>query len=112
MQDRLNTIFENQRLLQSCMGNPMGAGQEGVYHNIMGIINETQEVLDEINWKRWKKDFPAYKKVDMDKLLVELTDILQFWVNACQAMGFSDDDVFAALTGKWEINHDRIKENY
>lgn len=112
MEDRLAIIFENQAYLQERMGNPMGTGEEAVYHNIMGIISETQEVLAEINWKRWKEDYPNYKEVDRDKLLIELTDILQFWVNACQVMGFDASDVFAALAGKWRVNHARISEKY
>lgn len=112
MEDRLETIFKNQQHLQERMGNPMGTGEDGVYHNMMALINETSEVMNEINWKRWKKDFPEYKQVDMEKLLVELCDILQFWVNACHCMGFDDDDVFRALVGKWTENHQRVTEGY
>ena len=107
MQDRLREIFQNQNALQERMGQPMGEGEEAVRENMLALISEVAEVLGEINWKRWKTE---KKEIDMDKLLVELTDILQFWTNAVQAMGFDSEDVIMALRGKWAINHDRIDD--
>jgi len=102
-------ILKKQADLQSDMGFPMGYGDEAVKNCCLSIVSEVGEVLQEINWKPWRK-----KKVKVNnwRVLRELNDILQFWANAVTAMGYSHDDVKKALEEKWEINSRRAKAGY
>ncbi len=88
---------------------PLGSGEEGIFNNLFPMIDEITEVARELNWKKWKR---TKKPVDRQKLLTELTDIIQFWGNAVLAGGFSAEEVRDALRAKWEVNRQRIKEKY
>ena len=96
-----------QAKLQALTGHPMGYGEAAVKENILAMINELMEVLDEVNWKPWKT---KVKVIDRDLLLMEMTDVLQFWANMVNAMGFTAQDVKLALTAKWQVNLDRVDE--
>lgn len=99
-------VLTVQLNLQVAMGEPMGTGETGVKENVLAAIVELTEVLNEVNWKPWKRN--NLKKVDRDALLTEMTDVLQFWANAVNAMEFTADDVALALSEKWSENHRRI----
>jgi len=107
--DNLDKIFAKQYELQRLMEFPMGEGQKGTKESILAIIVECTEVLDEINWKPWRK---TRKTVDHDKLRTEITDILQFWVNCCFACGITPKDVMESLEAKWKINYERVDKGY
>ena len=109
MSDRKMTIADVltvQLNLQVAMGEPMGTGEAGVKENVLAAIVELAEVLNEVNWKAWKRN--SLKEVDRDALLTEMTDVLQFWANMVNAMGFTADEVALALSTKWSENHRRI----
>lgn len=101
----INEILKTQEKLNVAMGNPMGMGQKGVKENVLAAIVELVEVLDEINWKSWKLEA---KPVDRQKLLTEMTDVLQFWANMINCAGFTAEDVAESLSKKWVENHQRI----
>ena len=105
----MNKIFREQQRLQDVMNNPMGKGEEAIKNNIFAMAVEGVEVLDEINWKPWKKQ---RKRVDPQKVHEELVDCLQFLVNAMIASGMSANDVNWIIERKWEINHRRVKDGY
>lgn len=102
----LGELLANQAKLQQAMGHPTGEGEAGCKENILHIMVEAVEALREINFKPWKKGAPI--QVDRAKLATELTDILQFWANAANAMGLTGEDLSQALRAKWIINYDRI----
>ena len=102
-------IFEKQLELQTAMGYPLGQGEAGFKEAILALIVEATEALGEVNWKPWKQ---TRKEVDHHKLATEMTDILQFWVNAALIMNLTPDDLMQALTFKWEVNKKRIEEGY
>lgn len=119
MKEEIKSIQENpqaltfadvlwvQTKLQVLTGHPMGHGELAVKENVLAMVNELMEVLAEVNWKPWKA---RLKPVNRDRLLMEMTDALQFWANMVNAMGFTADDVKLALTAKWSVNLDRIDE--
>jgi len=101
----LNELFAVQETLQDRMGWPTYLGEAGLKENLLHVIVETTEALAEINFKPWKA---TKKEVDRQALATELTDILQFWANACLAMGFTPGEISQALRSKWEVNRARI----
>lgn len=104
----INEILKTQEKLNVAMGNPMGMGQKGVKENVLAAIVELVEVLDEINWKSWKL---VDKEVNRQDLLTEMIDVLQFWANMVNCMGFTADDVAEALSKKWSENVRRVQAN-
>ncbi len=107
----LQNIFEAQQSLQLALGQPMDGGSgnidKGVKENMLALIVEATEVLNEVNWKPWK---PELKVIDRDKLLEELVDVLQFWVNAVQCAGFNSVDVQRKYYDKLAVCYGRIKQ--
>lgn len=103
----LSELFETQRILHARMGDCTGVGEAGVKENLLHVIVEAVEAMQEINFKPWKAKRIA---VDRVALATELTDILQFWVNAALAMDLTADDLTAALRAKWDVNQQRIDD--
>jgi len=103
----LNELLTTQFELQKRMGNPTGAGEEGVKENLLHVIVETTEAMQEINFKPWKT-----KKIEVNRaaLATEMTDILQFWANAALAYGLTPMELTDALRKKWEVNNGRIAD--
>lgn len=101
----LQELFDTQYQLQSRMGFPTGHGEAGLKENLLHASVEIVEALQEINFKPWKT---KKKEVDREKLMTELTDILQFWANAGIAMGFTPVELTNALRAKWKVNHQRV----
>lgn len=95
-----------QDLLNDSMGYPSGVGEKGVKENMLALIVEATEVLDEINWKPWKKN---KKEVNREKFITEMTDILQFWSNAATVMNVSIEEISNSLRNKWLVNIKRIE---
>lgn len=101
----LTELLSTQKELQARMGEPTGVGEAGVKESLLHVIVESTEAMSEINFKPWKaKKF----EVDLDKLATELTDILQFWANAANAIGITPEQLTEALRAKWGVNHQRI----
>lgn len=101
-------LLEIQKALQRLMGDPTGFGEPSVKENVLAMHAELSEVLAEINWKPWKRH--NQKLVNRDTLLMELTDVLQFWGNAVNAMGFTAEEVKLSLLAKWLVNVERIND--
>lgn len=104
----LETIFNTQSNLQALMDWPGGIGQAGTKEMLLGAMVECTEALDEINWKPWKAHIP--KDYDKEKFTTELTDIIQFVINAALCMNLTAEDLTIALQVKWVENYARIKE--
>lgn len=111
MTDRKITIADvlaAQHELQVAMGHPTGRGYMSVKENVLAAIVELTEVLDEVPWKPWKKFDPMQgDQIDREALLTEMCDVLQFWANMVNAMGFTAENVAVALSAKWSENYRR-----
>lgn len=73
------------------------------------LQQETAELMDCTNWKWWRSRTDLY---DPQNALVELVDILHFWISACQVLGLDLEDVFAAYCEKNKVNHQRQFTGY
>lgn len=107
----LSEILKRQRQLQTAMGSPMDGGtgdiNTGVRENMLALIVEVTEVLNEVNWKPWRRH--QLKVIDRNALLTELVDVLQFWANAVNAAGFAAEDIEAAYDVKMAECYARIE---
>lgn len=107
----IKELLTKQAELQVLMGLSLElrSGEKAVKESILACAAELFEVLNEINWKPWKK---TKKPVDEEKLKSELVDVLQFWANAVNAAGFSPEEMEEALKIKWQINERRVEDGY
>lgn len=103
----LDELLTTQNALQVAMGDPCGQGEKGLKENLLQAIVEVVEALRETNFKPWSS---KKKQVDRTALATELTDILQFWANAANAMGLTPMDLTMALRAKWLVNRERINQ--
>lgn len=109
----LETLLREQRHLNRDMGNPMelhGTVDGAVKENMLALIVEATEVLNEINWKPWKRQPHQLKAVSDERLLTELVDVLQFWANAVNSAGFTAEQVTQAYVVKLHVCHWRTAE--
>lgn len=112
--DMFHDLFDRQKSLSLTFGDDfakMSLEQKEEYtkDKVLALLDETHEVLREINWKSWKK---TKKEIDQAKLLEELSDALHFYINLCLVWGFSAEDVYEAYIKKDKENYKRIKRSY
>lgn len=110
--DKLKDLFERQKKLQDAFGNyldnmSVDEKQQYTKDNVLGLLDETHEVLREINWKAWKK---KNKPINKEKLKEELADTLHFYINLCLVWEFTSDDIYDAYLEKDNENYKRIEE--
>ncbi len=106
----LKEIFEAQTKLMDAMGWPGGKGQAGFRMHIQAAHVELDEALCESNWKPWKTDFDEpMTDVQHELCQVELTDTIQFIVNAAMCLGYTAEDLSTSLQAKLVENHRRIE---
>jgi len=112
--DMFHDLFDRQKSLSLTFGDDfskMSLEQKEEYtkDKVLALLDETHEVLREINWKSWKK---TKKEIDQAKLLEELSDALHFYINLCLVWGFSAENVYEAYIKKDKENYKRIKRSY
>lgn len=78
-----------------------------VKDGILLMVKECMEVLDEINYKTHvlKK-----KEIDLDKILIEMIDVLKFWLNITIYLGFDEQSISEAFDRKSIINYEKVQE--
>lgn len=69
------------------------------------IVHECCELDNELNWKPWKN--PRDLAANRDARLVEMADILHFFVQLALDQGFSAEEVYAAYIAKNQENRRR-----
>ena len=101
--DRLQIMFEKQKDYQKKSGNgefPRLDG-EAVSTFALGMVSEIGEVLQEYKgWKPWKNS-DCYTN-NRDKCLLELADVVNFFINMVLALDFDHDDLYEAFQKKHE----------
>lgn len=112
--DMLSDLFNRQKAFSLALGDDfskMSLEDKENYtkDKVLAMLDETHEVLREINWKSWKK---TKKEIDQDHLLEELSDTLHFFINLCLCWNFSAEDIYNAYMKKDEENYNRIKKAY
>lgn len=101
--DKLERIFAMQADLDEVIREKFaleGPADEWVQKIYTALIVEATEVLEETNYKWWKKE----RVVDRQALREEMIDVLHFWVSGCLRMGFLPDEIFTAYEAKWQEN--------
>jgi NTP pyrophosphatase (non-canonical NTP hydrolase) len=76
---------------------------------VLAMLSETSELLDQLNWKPWKKQ---QKPIELEELRYEIVDLLIFVICLAQIWGMSSRDLMEYYLAKTEENHDRIKRGY
>ena len=102
-------FFEAQNELMLRMGWPGGVDQEGFRNHILAATSELVEALHETNWKPWKPNYlEPLAPGQRENLKTELTDIMQFIINAALCMGYTAEDLSDGLRSKLRVNHERV----
>lgn len=77
---------------------------------LLGITSQIGEVLDEIHWKRNRKE--ENKKAIPLNVLDEIADITKFTLSLAQVWGFSQDELLNAIFEKGEILDFRLQMEF
>lgn len=113
--DKLEDLFERQKELQKYFGNndlenfTEEEKQQYTKDNILGLLDETHEVLRETNWKHWRK---TKKPINEENLKEEIVDVFHFFINLCIVWGFSAEEIYEAYLKKDEEIYKRIDGDY
>lgn len=77
---------------------------------VMYTSDELMEVLEELPFKHWKQyDLDT---IDEQRILEELADVLIFTFGMVDILGFDEEDIFAEIAAKNEINIARQENGY
>lgn len=112
--DKLQDLFERQKKLQEFFENHIDIfdeqqRQQYTKDNVLGLLDETHEILRETNWKHWKK---TKKSINRDSLKTELADAMHFFINLCLAWNVTAEELYEAYLEKDKEIYKRIEEGY
>ncbi|NLB61847.1 MAG: dUTPase [Clostridiales bacterium] len=106
--DKLDKIFDLQAALDleiQTKRNLNFSKSEWIQKEILAIISELSEVLDEVNFKWWKKD----EEIDDEKLHEEIIDVLHFFISMCLRAGLDSETLFRLYEKK---NSENLKRQH
>jgi len=103
--DKLEQIFTAQKHLDQYIKQKKGlenkfSKEEWIQKKCLALLDETAELLNEVNYKWWKNP----KELNEKDIKEELVDILHFWVSMCLDIGLSAEEVH-------KIYFEKNKEN-
>jgi dimeric dUTPase (all-alpha-NTP-PPase superfamily) len=105
--DKLDTIFTMQQKLNEDIRErrnlPNYSSEEWVQKHAMAMVAELSEVLDEVNYKWWKKP----KELNQAALQEELVDVFHFFLSMCLEAGMTAEDLYRVYLDKNKENFDR-----
>ncbi len=108
--DKLSEIFRMQGELDAYIKEKRElSGEKGytpaewIQKKCLAMLDETAEVLNEVNYKWWKNPKP----VDSQALAEELIDILHFWVSMCIDAGLTAEKAYEIYKQKNDENRAR-----
>lgn len=108
--DKLEEIFDMQKKLDEYIFEKRKVGQEKeftrnewIQKKSIALMDETIELLNEVNYKWWKNP----KENNDKEIKEEMIDILHFWVSMCNDLGFTADEVSKIYKKKNQENFDR-----
>ncbi len=111
--DRLGDMYVKQasfaRKLGLTVNMPPAEVNRWLKELCLCSIMESAELLEETNWKHWKKE---EKALDLEAARMEVVDELKFVMNKAIALSMSAEDIFQYFSRRGEINEQRQKENY
>ena len=107
MDDKLDRIFALQKAFQDDLAARRGiegaAMEQWIQRLSLAMISEISELIDEVNFKWWKRA----RDVDIGRVRDELADILHFFVSMCLYAGMDAAELFDRYAAKNKINFDR-----
>jgi len=117
MSDKLETIFELQKLLQDKVGtfekigNDPKMKQQFINQMILALHEEAVEIMRESAYKNpdyvpfgWKKG----QKANNEKFKDEIVDLLHHTINLCLVSGMDSDELYRRYVKKNKENHERV----
>jgi NTP pyrophosphatase (non-canonical NTP hydrolase) len=111
--DRLGTMFARQAKFAERFFNVGKMTQvereQWVKEMCLCDVSETMELLDEVNWKHWKK---TRKDVDIEQARFEVADKVCFLLNIAMLLGMDAESVFQYFMCKVQINFERQARCY
>lgn len=110
----LETMFKAQqdfhkRLNPDFKGMSEASREDKLARTARNIIMEGAELMDQLNWKEWKK---TKKQVDWEQVRYEVADIMAFLMNAAIESGMTAEDFFQFYMRKVEVNVKRQENSY
>ena len=107
--DSLKIICDRQLEFMVQLGL-FGADREmAIRDTCLALIVEATEVLNETNWKPWKK---TPKVLNEEKIKEEIIDALHFVIELALLMEMRPLDILKEYISKMEINQKRQKGGY
>ena len=103
----LQEILDKQKEFQKNLGNDIHS-KEFIKEMFLGLMCESSEALQELNWKNWKKDKPENR----DDFVEEMADIYLFFSNILISRYVGMDELMASIKKKQDKNIQRQKDGY
>ena len=97
-------LLDKQYELQKKLGTAEISGPNAI-RNIQAMQVECVEALNELDWKWWPHKTPMH---DREAFVSEMVDVLQFWLNAMNALGVGISEFNTA----WETNMQKFEERH
>lgn len=104
---RLGQMMNMCTSFQLKLGNDV-MSQKFINEQTLAMFVETAEMIQETNWKSWKKP----KEIDQAKFREELIDMWHFMINLTLASGMDASDVYEQFMAKHRINRERQDKGY
>ena len=115
--DRLQDLFLKQQYFQAALNKDLGkiliSGRENISteqlqqitkETVLQLFSEVNEVLNEINWKNHKREFP----IEEDKIKEEIIDVFIFILNLAFVWGMTPDEFYNQTIKKINKNFERF----
>ena len=108
MQDKLDRMFEIQKRINQDLLNitDIKIKQEKTKEFVLAVMAETNEILEQINWAPWKKEFEVIRS----NILEEICDDWKFLENILLIWGFTAEDFFKEYERKSAVVEQRFKQ--
>lgn len=103
----MDKIFQRQKVFQQLLNNDI-TSQKFRNDMFLGIFSEINEVMNECEWKSWKKQ----QNFDREKFVDELVDVQIFLVNLLLSVNCDDKEFKKKIYEKIDINFKRQKNAY
>jgi len=116
--DLLEKMYEAQLKLNKRIGRDTLCDEnkeEYILDLIIALEDEVAELKNCLNWKWWSKAYNDYKKygvIDKQNAVVEMVDILHFYLSLMQTLDITPEKLYDVYMQKNKINLDRQNNNY
>lgn len=109
--DRLHIMFKQQTNLQNVADHRAKETMNPAYIKdmVLAAHSELTEILNEINWKPWKK---TNKTIEIEKFKEEIIDLQHFVLNLALAANMNASEFFDLYNSKNKTNFTRQLEEY